>query len=207
MPVFCPVSCFFTDSLYITRIFKKKIGPSFLFLASGTTDTKFRHSTGVATANSTSKYQKYKSFELGDQLITMYITRHKIQYLLKLSFTTGTQSAHCHVQATNSAHSTHCTLHTLGCYTLLHCPVTAYSVHLDHHEATQTSSVKRGEPSSLDHHEVTPTGSVKCMLKHKNRPNTQTCAILLQAKCEQCTLYISLASQCVAIARCETVRG
>ena len=69
LPVFCPVSCFFTDSLYITRIFWKKIGPSWLFLAAGTTDTKFRHSTGVATANSTNKDQKYKSVELGDQLI------------------------------------------------------------------------------------------------------------------------------------------
>ena len=42
--------------------------PSWLFLAAGTTDTKFRHSTGVATANSTNKDQKYKSVELGDQL-------------------------------------------------------------------------------------------------------------------------------------------
>ena len=72
LPVFCPVSCFFTDSLYITRIFWKKIGPSWLFLAAGTTDTKFRHSTGVATANSTNKDQKYKSVELGDQLTTYY---------------------------------------------------------------------------------------------------------------------------------------
>ena len=38
------------------------------FLAAGTTDTKFLGSTGVATANSTNKYQKYKSVELGDQL-------------------------------------------------------------------------------------------------------------------------------------------
>ena len=35
------------------------------------TDTKFRHSTGVATANSTNKDQKYKSVELGDQLETV----------------------------------------------------------------------------------------------------------------------------------------
>ena len=38
------------------------------FLAAGTTDTKFLGSTGVATANSTKIYQKYKSVELGDQL-------------------------------------------------------------------------------------------------------------------------------------------
>ena len=37
-------------------------------MAAGTTDTKFRRSTGVTTANSTNKYQKYKSVELGDQL-------------------------------------------------------------------------------------------------------------------------------------------
>ena len=54
--------------MYMTRIFKKKIGPSLPFLAAGTTDTKFLGSTGVATANSTNKYQKYKSVELGDQL-------------------------------------------------------------------------------------------------------------------------------------------
>ena len=69
LPVFCPVLCFFTDSLYMKRIFNKKIGPSLLFLAAGTTDTKFLGSTGVTTANSTNKYQKYKSVELGDQLI------------------------------------------------------------------------------------------------------------------------------------------
>ena len=51
LPVFCPVSCFFTDSMYMTRIFKKKIGPSLPFLAAGTTDTKFLGSTGVATAD------------------------------------------------------------------------------------------------------------------------------------------------------------
>ena len=54
--------------MYMTRIFKKKIGPSLPFLAAGTTDTKFLGSTGVATANSTNKDQKYKSVELGDQL-------------------------------------------------------------------------------------------------------------------------------------------
>ena len=54
----------------MTQIFKKKIGPSLPFLAAGTTDTKFLGSTGVATANSTNKYQKYKSVELGDQLVT-----------------------------------------------------------------------------------------------------------------------------------------
>ena len=37
-------------------------------MAAGTTDTKFRRSTGLTTANSTNKYQKYKSVELGDQL-------------------------------------------------------------------------------------------------------------------------------------------
>ena len=68
LPVFCPVLCFFTDSLHMKQIFKKKIGPSLLFLAAGTTDTKFLVSTGVATVNSTNKYQKYKSVDLGDQL-------------------------------------------------------------------------------------------------------------------------------------------
>ena len=52
----------------MTRIFFEKIGPSLFFLAAGTTDTKVRRSTGVTTANSTNKYQKYKSVELGDQL-------------------------------------------------------------------------------------------------------------------------------------------
>ena len=67
---FFPVSCFFTDSLFITRIFwEKKIRPSLFFLAAGTTDTKFRRTTGVTTANSTNKDQKYKSVELGDQLV------------------------------------------------------------------------------------------------------------------------------------------
>ena len=33
------------------------------------TETKVRHSTGVATTNSTNRYQKYKSVELGDQLL------------------------------------------------------------------------------------------------------------------------------------------
>ena len=40
-----------------------------LLLATGTTDRKVRRSTGVTTANSTNKYQKYKSVELGDQLV------------------------------------------------------------------------------------------------------------------------------------------
>ena len=56
-------SCFLLfhrQFVYDTDILKKKIGPSLLFLAAGTTDTKFRRSTGVATANSTNKYQKYK---------------------------------------------------------------------------------------------------------------------------------------------------
>ena len=48
--------CFFTDSLNMKGIFKKN------------TDTKFRRSTGIPTANSTNKYQKYKSVELADQL-------------------------------------------------------------------------------------------------------------------------------------------
>ena len=68
LPVFCPVFRFFTDNMYMTRIFFEKIGPSLFFLAAGTTDTKVRRSTGVTTANSTNKYQKYKSVELGDQL-------------------------------------------------------------------------------------------------------------------------------------------
>jgi len=60
LPVFCPVFCFSTDNMYMTQIFIEKIGPSLLFLAAGTSDTKFRHSTGVTTANSTNKYQKYE---------------------------------------------------------------------------------------------------------------------------------------------------
>ena len=75
LPVFCPVLCFFTDGMYMTRIFKKKIGPSLPFLAAGTTDTKFLGSTGVATANSTNKYQKYKSVELDDQLLMIHRQR------------------------------------------------------------------------------------------------------------------------------------
>ena len=55
--------------MYMKRIFFKKIGPSLLFFAAGTTDAKFRRSTGVTTANSTNKYHKYKSVEFGDQLI------------------------------------------------------------------------------------------------------------------------------------------
>ena len=85
--VFCPVFCFFIDSLYMTRIFWKKIGPSLLFLAARTTDTKFRRSTGVTTANSTNKYQKYKSVELGDQLLIQVIfimvhSRQKYDFIL-----------------------------------------------------------------------------------------------------------------------------
>ena len=64
----CPVFYFFLNSLYMKRIFKKNIGPRLLLLATGTTDRKVRRSTGVTTANSTNKYQKYKSVELGDQL-------------------------------------------------------------------------------------------------------------------------------------------
>ena len=105
-------------------------------------------------------------------LLTLQCTMYIVHYMLYSHDTLhSTQSAHC----PSNQCTAHCTLHTLGCYTLPHCPEVAYSVHLDHHEATQTSSVKRGEPSSLDHHEVTPTGSAKCMLKHKhcvlNRPN------------------------------------
>ena len=68
LPTFRPVLCFFTEYLYMKRIFWKENGPSLLFLAAGTTHSKFRRSTGVTTANSTNKYQKYKSVELGDQL-------------------------------------------------------------------------------------------------------------------------------------------
>ena len=71
LAIFCPVFCFFTENMYMTRIFFEKIGPSLFFLAAGTTDTKVRRSTGVTTANSTNKYQKYKSVELGDQLILL----------------------------------------------------------------------------------------------------------------------------------------
>ena len=54
--VFRPIFCFRRVFMYMTRIFKKDIGPSLLFLASETTDTKFRRSTGVTTANSTNKH-------------------------------------------------------------------------------------------------------------------------------------------------------
>ena len=54
--------------MYMAGIFWKENGLILLFLAARTTDTKFRRSTGVTTANSTNKYQKYKSVELGDQL-------------------------------------------------------------------------------------------------------------------------------------------
>ena len=72
LPVFCPVVCIFPICIHIIRIFKKKIGSSQLFLAARATDTKVRRSTGVATANSTNKYQKYKSVELGDQLLATW---------------------------------------------------------------------------------------------------------------------------------------
>ena len=39
-----------------------------LFVVAGATDTKVRRSAGGTTANSTNKYQKNKSVELGDQL-------------------------------------------------------------------------------------------------------------------------------------------
>ncbi len=68
LPIFRPVNCFWAENLYMKRIFWEENGLSLLFLATGTTDTKFRRSTGVTTANSTNKYQKYKSVELGDQL-------------------------------------------------------------------------------------------------------------------------------------------
>ena len=35
LPVFCPVSCFFTDSMYMTRIFKKKSDLACLFWLQG----------------------------------------------------------------------------------------------------------------------------------------------------------------------------
>ena len=65
------LSCFLLfhrQFVYNTDILEK-IRPSLLFLAAGTTGTKFRRSTGVATANWTNKYQKYKSVELGVQLV------------------------------------------------------------------------------------------------------------------------------------------
>ena len=40
-----------------------------VFLAAGVTETIVNRSTGVTTANSTNKYQKYKSVELDDQQI------------------------------------------------------------------------------------------------------------------------------------------
>ena len=68
------------DNMNMTRIFFEKIGPSLFFLAAGTTDTKVRRSTGVTTANSTNKYQKYKSVELGDQLHYIHLVfRHRKQ--------------------------------------------------------------------------------------------------------------------------------
>ena len=45
-----------------------KIRNNLLVLATGATDTKFRSSTGVTTANSTNQYQNTKSVESGDQL-------------------------------------------------------------------------------------------------------------------------------------------
>ena len=53
----------------MTRIFWKDIGHGFLFLVSGTTDTKFRRSTGVTTANSTNKNPNANKLGLGDQLL------------------------------------------------------------------------------------------------------------------------------------------
>ena len=86
LPVMCPVFCFFLNSLYMKRIFKKKIGPRLLLLATGTTDRKVRRSTGVTTANSTNKYQKYKSVELGDQLLRMlFVDREMLSYLMRFS--------------------------------------------------------------------------------------------------------------------------
>ena len=41
--------------MYMTQIFWKDIGPGLLFLVARSTFTKFRHSTGVTTANSTNK--------------------------------------------------------------------------------------------------------------------------------------------------------
>ena len=56
LPEFCPVFCILSSCIHIIRIFWKEIGPSLLFLTVGTTNTKVRRSTGVATANSTIKY-------------------------------------------------------------------------------------------------------------------------------------------------------
>ena len=42
-----------------------------LFVTAGVTNTKVRHSTGVATTNSTNRYKKYESVELGYQLGTI----------------------------------------------------------------------------------------------------------------------------------------
>ena len=53
LPEFCPVFCILSSCIHIIRIFWKEIGPSLLFLTVGTTNTKVRRSTGVATANST----------------------------------------------------------------------------------------------------------------------------------------------------------
>ena len=80
LPIFRPVNCFWAEYLYMKRIFWKENGPSLLFLAAGTTHSKFRRSTGVTTANSTNKYQKYKSVELGDQLGWFY--KHSFAVLI-----------------------------------------------------------------------------------------------------------------------------
>ena len=69
LSIFRPVPCFWALYMYMAGIFWKENGFILLFLAAGTTDTKFRRSTGLTTANSTNKYQKYKSVELGDQLV------------------------------------------------------------------------------------------------------------------------------------------
>ena len=50
---FCPVFCILSICIHIIGIFWKEIGPSLLFLTAGTTNTKVRRFTGVATANST----------------------------------------------------------------------------------------------------------------------------------------------------------
>ena len=76
--VFCPAWCILFICMHIIQIFWKEIGRNLLFLAVGKTDTKVRRSTGVATANSTNKYQNAN--ELGDQLAVTQFGWNSLAY-------------------------------------------------------------------------------------------------------------------------------
>ena len=72
--VFCPVFCCVMDKIYIKRIFWRKNESSMLFVAAGVTDTKVRHSTGVATTNSTNKNPNANKLSWAINYITTIIT-------------------------------------------------------------------------------------------------------------------------------------